>query len=93
VSHNHSSPCLHDRQYGAPDEVVRCKCGKDEPIPGDDHCEACEIAFFLAQPEEFDDACDHGYGQTPATARVVSAVASERVRRFGEQVPVYRRTA
>jgi hypothetical protein len=93
MTHNHSSPCLHDRQYGAPDEVVLCKCGKAEPLFGHDDCFACEVAWAMANPDEHDDCVARGYGDTPASKRVVDAVASERVRRFGEQVPVYRRTA
>lgn len=92
MTHNHSSPCLHDRQYGAPDEVVRCKCG-GEPLRGFDECFECCVREALAEPDAFDEDYERGCYDSPDGRRVVSAVASERVRMFGEQVPVYRRTA
>jgi hypothetical protein len=92
MTHNHSSPCLHDRQYGAPDEVVLCKCG-NTPIPGYDECEDELFAFYMDYPEEADCDMDDPRLQSEGARRVYARVASERVRRFGEQVPVYRRSA
>jgi hypothetical protein len=79
MTHNHSSPCLHDRQYGAPDEVVRCKCG-GEPMAGYSTCPGCELAFLIDHPAELADTRANPRLQSPAElelyARADAAMAS-----------------
>jgi hypothetical protein len=76
-----------------PAPAVLCACGKAEPLDHFDDCFECCVRIALAEPDAFDEDYERGCYDSPDGRRVVSAVASERVRRFGEQVPVYRRTA
>lgn len=70
-------------------DAVLCACGKAEPMPGFDTCEACEVALALADPEQFDDDYDRGAYDSPAGERVVAAVVDERLRRFAAGEAVY----
>lgn len=72
-----------------PDPVPMCKCGVASPLPGYDECAECLYAFYLANPDEFDDACDNPRLQSPDEQAVYSRVSRERVRRFAAGEAVY----